>query len=81
MTQYCPECGAGRNADGTFNVGRYFPIKDCPLCHERMLETARENGRKMAENLEKRLLDLYSREPIATRTIEVTPGEDWSCQL
>ena len=56
MTRYCPQCGAGKNLDGSFTVSygglrsiEYLTRPDCEWCKMEHEERMKELGRKLGK--------------------------------
>lgn len=55
---YCPECGAGKNEDGSFLMPKgWLVCGPCPTCKNRGLERMRALGRRTAIEHENAVLD------------------------
>lgn len=60
----CPECGAYTNQAGCITVNKWkYLTHECKTCHERGLERMRELGRKMAEELNDRVFQIFTSLP------------------
>lgn len=49
--EFCPECGAGRSADGRYRlpIGGMCSVGECPACLLRLQQRADAIGREMAQ--------------------------------
>jgi len=55
--RYCPECGAGKNPDGSFRIRKDYPIiGQCNTCDEKTAEAMRKFGSDIATRREENVL-------------------------
>ena len=58
MSQYCPQCGAGPNDDGTFRLPKGYPFDPpCEVCAQRLRDVGFRLGQQAAEHVERQVFN------------------------